>query len=413
MLEGEIIRFYRKKAGLTQEQLGEGICTTTHVSKIERGKTPYSSDIINLFSERLGICLQQEMDALQNIESRLRQWHTSIIRQRKKEIEEQKRVLEDIPFIQDSKHAAHYQLLRARYHLFNLDDKRANQIIKQLQRDFPSLSPYEHNLLLHVKGIYYIGNKLNNPEHQQKPFYYLKQVNMDIYGNKEYYYHLAVAYHMIGSKVMAYFYGDKALQHFKETNNYFRSINAESVMLLQISGDDCFDFQKLVERYEDLIYDCDLLGLDDKKGLLLNNLGTEYFNMGDYAKSLECLKQALPLADKSSYIHLQRLLNYVDAGLNGKLLRKAILLKRIKEGISLSKRLNSELYLTLFLLLKVQAEEQIEEYFRLIENKALPLFITSRHVSLIKRYGKLLYEYFVETNQHYKALETSKLLVKF
>lgn len=366
-----------------------------------------------MFSERLGISLQQEIDSLQNIESRLRQWHTSIIRQRKKEIEEQKRILEGIPFIQDSKHAAHYQLLKARYFLFKLEDKKANQILKQLQKDFPFLPPYEHNLLLHVKGIYYIENRLNNLKHQQKPFHYLKQVNMDNYDNKEYYYHLAVAYHLIGSKVMAYFYGDKALQYFKQTNNYFRSINAESVMLLQISGDDCFDFQKLVERYEDLIYDCDLLGLDDKKGLLLNNLSKEYFHKGEYAKSQECLKEAFPLANESSLIYLQRLLNYVDTSLCGNLLKKALLLKRIKEGISLSKRLNSELFLILFALLKIQTEKNMEEYYKFIEERALPFFITSNHVELTKRYGKLLYEHFVETNQHHKAIEISKSLFKF
>lgn len=236
---------------------------------------------------------------------------------------------------------------------------------------------------------------------------------MDNYDNKEYYYHLAVAYHMIGSKVMAYFYGDKALQYFKETNNYFRSINAESVMLLQISGDDGFDFQKLVERYEDLIYDCDLLGLDDKKGLLLNNLGTEYFNKGEYTKSQKCIEDALPLANKSSLVYLQRLFNYVEASLNGKLLKKTILSKQINEGISLSKKLNSKLYITLFTLLKLQTEEQIEEYYKFIEEQALPLFFTSKHDALSNRYGKLLYEHYVKTNQHHKAVEISKSFIKF
>ncbi|HLR68979.1 MAG TPA: helix-turn-helix transcriptional regulator, partial [Virgibacillus sp.] len=61
-MEGEIIKFYREKQNLTQAQLGEGICTTTHVSKIERGKTSYSNEIITLFSKRLSIDIQQEID---------------------------------------------------------------------------------------------------------------------------------------------------------------------------------------------------------------------------------------------------------------------------------------------------------------------------------------------------------------
>ncbi|MGA5690182.1 hypothetical protein [Cytobacillus pseudoceanisediminis] len=36
MYEGKIIKFYREKTKLTQQQLGEGICSDTHVSKIEK-----------------------------------------------------------------------------------------------------------------------------------------------------------------------------------------------------------------------------------------------------------------------------------------------------------------------------------------------------------------------------------------
>ena len=62
MLEGEIIKFYREKSGLTQAMLGEGICTPTHVSKIERGKTAYSPEIISLFSAVLNIDIQRKLN---------------------------------------------------------------------------------------------------------------------------------------------------------------------------------------------------------------------------------------------------------------------------------------------------------------------------------------------------------------
>ncbi|MCM3393700.1 helix-turn-helix transcriptional regulator [Cytobacillus pseudoceanisediminis] len=43
------MKFYREKAKLTQQQLGEGICSDTHVSKIERGITDYSPEITCCF----------------------------------------------------------------------------------------------------------------------------------------------------------------------------------------------------------------------------------------------------------------------------------------------------------------------------------------------------------------------------
>ncbi|MBB2481294.1 helix-turn-helix transcriptional regulator [Bacillus sp. APMAM] len=45
MLEGKIIKFYRESKGMTQKDLGDGICSNTHLSKIERGLTEVSKEL--------------------------------------------------------------------------------------------------------------------------------------------------------------------------------------------------------------------------------------------------------------------------------------------------------------------------------------------------------------------------------
>ena len=96
MDKGKIIKFYRQKAKLTQEQLGYGICSNTHVSKIEQGKTDYSSEITSLFSKRLGINIEEELMRYKNIKRLLHSWHDAMIRQRDEEIETIKNELEKI-----------------------------------------------------------------------------------------------------------------------------------------------------------------------------------------------------------------------------------------------------------------------------------------------------------------------------
>lgn len=105
MHEGEIIKFYRIKAGLTQEQLGKGICSSKHVGKIERGQTSYSSEIILLFSERLHIDIQEEIINFNNLEKKLLSWHNSIIKQSMIEVEKTKKELKKNPFINSSNYA--------------------------------------------------------------------------------------------------------------------------------------------------------------------------------------------------------------------------------------------------------------------------------------------------------------------
>ncbi|WP_420491563.1 helix-turn-helix domain-containing protein, partial [Neobacillus drentensis] len=52
MYEGKIIKFYREKYKLTQEELGKNICSITHISKIECGQTTFATEIISLLSKR-------------------------------------------------------------------------------------------------------------------------------------------------------------------------------------------------------------------------------------------------------------------------------------------------------------------------------------------------------------------------
>src|SRR5699024_12851320 len=71
MYEGKIINYHRKMAGLSQDELGKGICSTTHVSKIERGVKEYASEITTLLAERLHINLETEVQKVVIVEKKL------------------------------------------------------------------------------------------------------------------------------------------------------------------------------------------------------------------------------------------------------------------------------------------------------------------------------------------------------
>ena len=412
MLEGKIIKFYRQKAGLTQEQLGRGICSVTHVSKIERGQTSYSSEIIGLFSERLHIDIEEGIIRLGNMEKQLHRWHNSIIMQRMKAVEKTKKELEETPFISFSNYDPLYRLLQARYYILHSDFDKTFVILQHIKRDYPELPPYEKNLLLHVLGIYYISNyNSSNTENHQKAVKVLKEIDKDEYGNPEYYYHLAVAYYWIDSKVKTYAFAEKALRHFKETNNFSRAINAESLMLLQIGGDIHLDFKEMTESYYNLIHDSETLNAPDKKGMLLNNLGYEYYKREDYANAQKLFREALRMAEKPSVLFLQRLHNYLKSCFEGKLLRKTAMLNKAQEGMSVAKELDNRLYKILFKLLIYRIEDKLDQYYSFIEKDALPYFKSNKHATLTNRYCKQLYYHFVEMKQYEKAVQISNIFM--
>ena len=54
---GDVLRYYRNKAGLSQEQLAEGICTRVYISQIEKNKQIPTLYMISAFSNKMGVNL--------------------------------------------------------------------------------------------------------------------------------------------------------------------------------------------------------------------------------------------------------------------------------------------------------------------------------------------------------------------
>lgn len=54
---GDVLRYYRNKAKLSQEQLAEGICTRVYISQIEKNKQIPTLYMISAFSKKMGVNL--------------------------------------------------------------------------------------------------------------------------------------------------------------------------------------------------------------------------------------------------------------------------------------------------------------------------------------------------------------------
>ncbi|MGE8204539.1 tetratricopeptide repeat protein [Heyndrickxia sp. NPDC080065] len=214
------------------------------------------------------------------------------------------------------------------------------------------------------------------------------------------------------SELMAYVYAEKALKHFKKTNNFLQAFNAESLILLQIGKDTNLDFQWIEERYQNLIHDSEILGALNKKGMFLNNLGLEYYKRKEYAKAQKYYDEALRIAEKSSMLYLKRLYNYVNTSFEGNLLKKSVLLKKAREGISLAKKLDNRMYNIVFKLLLLNIENKLDEYYSYLEKRALPYFKLNNHVRWINIFGKKMYNHYVETEQPLKAFHISNTFMR-
>lgn len=406
MYEGKIIKFHREKAGITQEQLGMGICSATHISKIERGLTEYSTEITTLLAEKLGINIDQEIRHLTNIKEKLDLWYEMIQAQNMEAAANIHDDLANSHLISISEYETLYKLLLAKYNLKQGHMDKVHKQIKRLPKDAKNLPEFEQNLLKHVLGIYYMAIE-NHP----KSIAILRSIDFESYTNPLVLYDLATAYHYIHSPVLAYYYAEKALRIYKSKNNFLGIIDTENLMIIQVESDQHRDFKETVEQYENLINICEICNSPDKKAKILHNFAYEQLRRKNYFEAGKLYKQSMDLKEKQTAIYLLSLEGYIRSGYEGELLSYEELLLHVHEGLAITKEINDTLYTIVFNLHKYLILRKNKQYYRYLTNKAIPYFKEHGYILIAQQYERELFRYYSKNGETDRALEIAAVLV--
>lgn len=410
MHEGFIIKYYREQQKFTQHQLCQGICSVAHMSRIERGTAHYSKEITQLLSDRLGVNISHEVKKFEKLKEILKSWHDSMIMQDREKTEMYKSSLEDNELLTRSNLALHYQLLQVRYYLTKKDLKEALRLLNKIELKKHLLTDREEQLYLHVSGVHclYTGE-------YAKALGYFKQIEPDIYRNNEYYYHLAITCYRFGHLVKAYEYARTSLHFFKQANHFRKIIDAETLILLTQSGQIIQEeMDHIKKKYTDLMRSCDLFGENEKKGVLMCNLGKEYFLVSKYRESNSYYKAALELYKQCEqpdysmplfgYIHTSHLLQDVEP--------QSVLLRLVNEGTQLAKKNGNIGNTKRFKLLTYLIKGQTTRYYTYLHEAFIPYLRKNGNITLASYYEKQLFHYYVDANEGEKASQVAYSYIK-
>ncbi|WP_163139646.1 helix-turn-helix domain-containing protein [Bacillus sp. 22-7] len=401
MIEGKILKYYREKQGYTQEQLSRGVCSVTHLSKIERGITEYSGEIITLLSKKLNKNFQDEVRNFNRFKETLEEWKNAIVmldteNMKVKKAELDANLLKDFPDFQ-----VHYSLLLARHYLILYENEKCHKVMQKIKKLDISLSPYESNLYKHVQGICYfsIGNYKDSIE-------VLKKIDSS-YSSEEYYYHLAISYHAVHDNTLAYYYAQKALRYFQETLNFTRILDTESLIILQLNAKSQFSLKETRSYYDKLIQSAKKIQSADRLTKLYFNLGQELFRRKHFREAKEYFDKGLTLLKEEDYLYLTMLDLYIDICYKGNLKSKEDLLSDAKKGLHLAQKRNDQSYL-FFHLHDLLLNSKEDSYYDYVENKVLPYFIKSGNEDLIQHFEVKLFRYYINSEQNEKAWALAK-----
>lgn len=404
MIEGKILKYYREKKGYTQEQLSKGICSVSHLSKIERGITEYSGEITTILSKQLKINIQDEVRNYKGFEETLEEWKNAIVMLDTENMKVKKAALDanqlkDVPDFQ-----VHYSLLLARHYLVTYEMEKCHKLMEKIKKLDINLSPYENNLYKHVQGIYNfsIGSYKDSIE-------VLKKIDSN-YTSQEYYYHLAISYHAVHDNTLAYYYAQKALHYFQETLNFTRILDTETLIILQLNAQSQFSLKETRNYYYKLVQSAKKIQSVDRLMKLYYNLGEELFRRKHYEEAKEYLEEGLALVKEEDFLFLTLLDLYINICYKGNLKSKESLLSDAKKGQHLSKKRKDQryLYFNLHLLLLNGKEDSYYDY---VEKKVLPYLIQSGNKVLIQHYEVKLFRYYMESGQIEKAWALSKSIM--
>ncbi|WP_078380483.1 helix-turn-helix domain-containing protein [Sutcliffiella halmapala] len=411
MKEGLIIKLYRERAGLTQTQLGEGICSVTHVSKIERGNTQYSSEITNLICQRLNIDLQKEKEQYDLLEKKLQEWLEVMVKQQMEDLEQIKKEIEDNTYVHISEVQHSYRILLGRYFILKGNLSKAKDILENCQSKWNLIDRYEKHLLDHTWGIYYFSLGKS-----KKAIDYLKNINPIEYNNHEFYYHLACASHQIQAKVKAYHYGNLALSYFRKTNNFKRTLDTETLMLLQIGYNDIFHFEETVQKYHSLIKTCHTFKEIAKETMLWHNLGVEYERKDCYEEAKHAFNNVLEKSKQTNYLKMElfALRGYIHCSLQLGNYSKTEMSALFAKGKALAKRQGNETFLHVFYLLEIMMDTgKNNDYFEFLKTTFLPHLREVGNLSLLSMYEKELFYHYRNTSQYQKANEIAARYLEY
>ncbi|MGM0836143.1 MAG: helix-turn-helix domain-containing protein [Bacillota bacterium] len=403
MKEGLIIKLYRERAGLTQKQLGEGICSVTHVSKIELGNTQYSPEITNLICKRLNIDIEKELQQYEQLRKKLYGWLEAMVKQQKELIEHLKKEIEQNTLIHISDIQPFYQTLLARYFLTLGNFEKGKVLLEKCQSKWNDIDRYDKHLLDHTWGIYYLLYGKS-----KKAIEYLKKINPMEYNNHEFYYHLACAAHFIHAKVTAYHYGSLALSYFRNTNNFKRILDTEKLMLIQMGTNDIFLMEDAVNKFHSLIKSCSAYNDEATEINLWYNLGVEYFKNKFYQEAFDAFKKVLDMCKKKPLPHLEitALNGYIQASFLLGGYDRTELEKLIAHGIALAKKKGDENYQQVFHLLEIRLNHGTNtDYFHFLETSLFPLLRDTGNQSLLSTYARELFHHYRSTSQYKEASE--------
>ncbi|MEH7401964.1 helix-turn-helix domain-containing protein [Gottfriedia acidiceleris] len=399
---GMMIFHHRKKLGWTQEKLCEGICSVSHLSKIENGTKEAGIETIELLLRKMRVEID-ENDSIDEVTVQLKRLWNSIERA---DYDSSKILFEELIGKEESINYTNisndFCITIWRYYIFVEDLKMAKKKWKQLEAKKKKFSQYETIKYLFTLSIYYIKEKRYNDSLLVMDEVQEITPNLEI-DFQEYCFYRALVYSFINQTSLSMYFCNKAIPIFLQNNNIKRILDAKMLLSLQLIK------SKLLDRAEQFlieILDSSVI-LSDKTIHMsaLHNLGFLYYHSHQHKKAIKYYQDYLSNIQEGTEEYFLVISNIANNMMiiNDYETATELLCK----NLSKIKDKNSASYIRMKVLL-LEAKKDEANLVPYLREVGLPLWVqTNDHEKLIKYYD-VVTDYY----EKHESLEKQNMLYK-
>ncbi|ABS20867.1 tetratricopeptide repeat protein [Bacillus cytotoxicus] len=410
---GKQVFYKRLQQKMTQEELCQGICSVSYLSKIENGKIEASEEILQLLCTRLEIAVSDLRDVEEEVKDKLDEWLNALVHLDKPQVERiYKELQEEMNQVLDFEIINYYKLLYTRYLIMKRDLPALEEELEELKKVYKKYSPFQKLLYTYSRALMYFM------KHRYKDsLECLVQTELMAkeqgYYETGIYYNLALVYSYLELDYMAIYFANIALEGFRSEYKFRNVINCQLIIAFSYIRKKQYD--EALEMYNNISREA--ISFADKDvitSIVLNNLGYLYYHKKEYKKAKEYYLQCLQYKKEKK----EEDLNYIDAVYEISL--QCVQLQEFEEarewidkGIIVAKK--DERYkgmLYLLLILQYKYFEKKEAYKRFLEAEAIPFFKAEENTKDLKKVYLELAECFEELSEFQESSHYYKLAVK-
>jgi HTH-type transcriptional regulator, quorum sensing regulator NprR len=397
---GPLIKYFRTQMGWTQKDLAEGICSVSHLSKIENNGKDANIETISLLLEKLQIDKGEINEKEEQIKSLLLSLNEKMLFLQKDEVDHtfnQLRNMEDIIPFSNSLYT--YELYKYRYFLFIGNLKSAEHQENLLSKQKKNFSQQESYLFQHYNAICLIMQGQYQKADQLLEI--LMSANNHEFVSGELLYHRALVKSSLEHSDHAIYFGKKALQSFMNEHNFIRILH--TLMLLGINYTYSRIYEEALECFQHLVRNAELLNESQILPHVYHNIGYLKTKMEKYHEALYYYEKSLSLQPVDSPQYLMTLYTIGESHYFLKEVEKAS--EIFEKVLFLSKKFSNQKY-TLLSKYYLKSISSFTDALGFLEMKVIPFLEENKeHVDLLNHFYRLLSTHYRHIGRYEKAVK--------